>query len=74
MLQGRGVAWSQRADKYLFLKELALLWGQGVGFRNERDDVDFVMKPLHELDVQRLQTEKQKRSDFIMKADPTKEG
>lgn len=51
-------ACSRNADKYLFLKKLALLRGQSVGFCNKRDDVDFVMKPLHELDVQWLQTEK----------------
>jgi len=44
-------------NKYLFLKELALLWGQSIGFCNERDDVDFVMESLHELNVQRFQTE-----------------
>lgn len=66
-------------SKYLFLEELALLRGQSVGFCNERDDVDFVVKPLHELDVQRLQTEETKRRDFFffivfMKANLTKEG
>lgn len=41
--------------KYLLLKQLALLRGQSVGLRNQGDDVDFVVEPLHELDVQRLQ-------------------
>lgn len=40
----------------LFLEQLALLGGQGVGFGDKRDDVDFVVESLHELDVQRLQT------------------
>lgn len=45
--------------QYLLFKQLAFLWGQRVGFGNERNDVDFVMKSLHELDVQGLQTEEQ---------------
>lgn len=46
--------------QYLFLKQLAFFWGQSVSFGNEGNDVDFVMKSLHELDVQGLQTEEQK--------------
>lgn len=74
-LEGHGgQVCSRNADKYLFLKELALLRGQSVGFRNKGDDVDFVMKPLHELDVQRLQTEKWNRRHFhFIKANVTKE-
>lgn len=45
-------------DKYLFFEELALLWSQSVRLCNQRDDVDFVMKPFHEFDVQWFQTEK----------------
>lgn len=46
---------AEHKHKYLFFKELALFRGQSVRFRDERDDIDFVMESLHELDVQRLQ-------------------
>lgn len=40
----------------LFLKLLAFLWGEGVCFGNQRDDIDFLMQPFHKLDVQGLQS------------------
>lgn len=39
----------------LFLELLALLRGERVGLGDQRDDVDFLMQPLHELHVQGLQ-------------------
>lgn len=39
----------------LFLELQALLRGEGVCFGDQRDDIDFLMQPLHELDVQGLQ-------------------
>lgn len=39
----------------LFLELLAFLWGQGVCFGDQGDDVDFLMQPFHELNVQGLQ-------------------
>jgi len=41
---------------HLLFEELALLGRQRVRLGDEGDDVDFVVEPLHELDVQRLQT------------------
>ena len=40
----------------LFLELLAFLWGEGVCFGDQRDDIDFLMQPFHELDVQGLQS------------------
>lgn len=40
----------------LFLELLAFLWGQGVCFGDQGDDVDFLMQPFHELNVQGLQS------------------
>lgn len=40
----------------LFLELLAFLWGESVGFGDEWDDIDFLMQPFHELDVQGLQS------------------
>lgn len=39
----------------LLLELLAFLRGEGVCFGDQRDDIDFFMQPLHELDVQGLQ-------------------
>lgn len=54
------------AHTHLFFKKLALLWGQSVSFCNKWNDVDFVMKSLHELDVQRLQAEGQKMANVSL--------
>ncbi len=40
----------------LFLELLAFLWGEGVCFGDQRDDIDFLMQPFHELNVQGLQS------------------
>ena len=40
---------------YLFLELLALFGRERVGFGDQRDDVDLLVQPLHELDVQGLQ-------------------
>lgn len=41
----------------LFLELLAFLRGESVCFSDQRDDIDFLMQPLHELNVQGLQSE-----------------
>ena len=40
---------------YLFLELLALFGRERVCFCDQRDDLDLLVQPLHELDVQRLQ-------------------
>lgn len=40
----------------LLLELLAFLWGEGVCFGDQRDDIDFLVQPFHELDVQGLQS------------------
>ena len=40
---------------YLFLELLALFGRERVCFCDQRDDVDLLVQPLHELDVQGLQ-------------------
>lgn len=40
----------------LFLELLAFLWGQSVCFGDQWDDIDFLMQPFHELNVQGLQS------------------
>ena len=39
----------------MFLKIGALVGRHGVGFGNDGDDVDFVVEPLHEFDVEGLE-------------------
>lgn len=39
----------------LLLEPLTFLWGEGVCFGDQRDDVHFLVQPLHELNIQRLQ-------------------
>lgn len=51
----------QHTRTHLFLEELAFLWRECVGLGNERDDVDLVMQPLHELNVQGLQPAHRRR-------------
>lgn len=41
-------------NTYLFLKIDALVGGHGVGLGDDGDDVDFVVKTLHERDIERL--------------------
>lgn len=45
----------------LFLELLAFLRGQGVCFGDQGDDVDFLMQPFHELNVQGLQSAGRKK-------------
>lgn len=40
----------------LLLELLAFLRGESVCFGDHRDDIDFLMQPFHELDVQGLQS------------------
>jgi len=39
----------------LFLELLAFLGGHGVRFGDQRDDVDLLVQPLHEFNVEGLQ-------------------
>lgn len=45
----------------LLLELLAFLRGESVCFGDHRDDIDFLMQPFHELDVQRLQSAERKQ-------------
>lgn len=40
----------------LLFELLAFLWSEGVCFGNQGDDIDFLMQPFHELNVQGFQS------------------
>lgn len=42
----------------LLLELLAFLWSESVCFGDQWDDIDFLVQPLHEFDVQRFQSVK----------------
>lgn len=44
-----------RDETYLLLESLKILGSEGIGLRNDGDEVDSGAKSLHDLDVERLQ-------------------
>lgn len=52
-------------NTHLFLEKLALFWRESIGLGDEGNDIDFVMQTLHELDIKRLQSEKDSEYNSI---------
>jgi len=45
----------KKTSSYLFLKKSALFRGEGIGLGDKRDEIDFVVESLHELDIEVFQ-------------------
>lgn len=54
----------------MFLKIGAFVGCHGVGLSNDGYDVDFVVEPLHELDVERLESVARGRDEVQTAVDP----
>lgn len=54
----------------LLLELLTFLRGEGICFGDQRDDINFLMQPFHELNVQWLQSVWRREQMFVWEALP----